>query len=114
VLVRAEIANREAVLRPGMFMAVRLKGRVAPAVLVPEAALVPEQGRMFVFVVDGEKALRKEVRIGRRKPGLVEITEGLAGGEQVIVEGTQNVRDGGEVEVVSAASAPNDNGSGAS
>jgi membrane fusion protein, multidrug efflux system len=106
VLVRAEIANRDAVLRPGMFMAVRLKGRVAPAVLVPEAALVPEQGRMFVFVVDGEKAVRKEVRIGRRTPGSVEITEGLAGGESVIVEGTQNVRDGGDVAVVSAAQPP--------
>jgi membrane fusion protein, multidrug efflux system len=87
-------------------MAVRLKGRVAPAVLVPEAALVPEQGRMFVFVVDGEKAVRKEVRIGRRTPGSVEITEGLAGGESVIVEGTQNVRDGGDVAVVSAAQPP--------
>jgi membrane fusion protein (multidrug efflux system) len=103
VLVRADIDNRDGSLRPGMFMAVRLKGKIAPAVLVPESALVPEQGRMFVFVADGDKALQKEVRIGRRRPGEVEITEGLTGGESVVTEGTQNLRDGAAIRVAGAA-----------
>jgi membrane fusion protein (multidrug efflux system) len=103
VSVIAEIPNSDGALRPGMFMSVRLKGRVAPAVLIPEAALVPEQGRMFVFVAANEAAEQREVRIGRRQPGIVEITEGLAGGELVVVEGTQNLRDGAPISVVSAA-----------
>jgi membrane fusion protein, multidrug efflux system len=94
VTVRAEIPNKDGALRPGMFMTVNLQGDLMPALLIPEAAIIPEQGRTFVYVVDGDKAARREVRIGRRRPGEVEITKGLNEGERVIVEGTQNVREG--------------------
>ena len=94
ITVRAEIPNGDGLLRPGMFMTVNLQGEVTPALLVPEAAIIPEQGRAFVFVVQDGKALRREVRLGRRRPGEVEITQGLEENERVIVDGTQNVRDG--------------------
>ncbi|MFL6550902.1 MAG: efflux RND transporter periplasmic adaptor subunit [Povalibacter sp.] len=94
VTVRAEIPNPEGLLRPGMFMTVNLQGEATPTLLVPEAAIIPEQGRTFVFVVVDGKAVRREVRIGRRRPGEVEITQGLQEGEQVVVEGTQNIREG--------------------
>lgn len=97
ITVRAEIPNKDGVLRPGMFMTVMLRGDVAPALLVPEAAVVPEQGSTFVFVVHNGLVERREVRIGRRRPGLVEIVEGLAEDERVVVEGTQNIRDGSSV-----------------
>lgn len=95
--VRAEIPNRDGVLRPGMFMTVLLQGAVVPTLLVPEAAIVPEQGRMYVFVLDGNVAQRREVKIGRRRPGEVEIVSGLKEGERVVVDGTQNLRDGSVV-----------------
>ncbi len=38
--------------------------------------------------------MRREVRIGNRRPGSVEVLSGVAVGEYVIVEGTQKVRDG--------------------
>jgi len=94
VTVRAEIPNPEGLLRPGMFMTVNLQGEATPTLLVPEAAIIPEQGRTFVFVVVDGKAVRREVRIGRRRPGEVEITQGLQEGERVVVEGTQNIREG--------------------
>lgn len=97
ITVRAEIPNREGVLRPGMFMTVALQGEPKPALLVPEAALVPEQGKTFVFVVNDDIVERREVRIGRRRPGEVEILEGLREQEHVVVEGTQNVREGTRV-----------------
>lgn len=103
VTVRAEIPNRDGTLRPGMFMTVVLQGAVVPTLLVPEAAIIPEQGRMYVFVVDGEVAHRREVKIGRRRPGEVEIVSGVKEGERVIVEGTQNVSDGGAVQEQSSA-----------
>lgn len=93
ITVRAELPNEDGLLRPGMFMSVRLQADVTSALLVPEAAIVPEQGRLFVFVVRDGVATRREVRIGRRRPGEVEITEGLSENEKVIVEGTQKVRD---------------------
>jgi membrane fusion protein (multidrug efflux system) len=80
-----------------MFMTVKLQGEVTPALLVPEGAIVPEQGRVFVFVVENGQATRREVKLGKRRPGEVEVVEGLKEGERVVVEGTQNLRDGGPV-----------------
>jgi membrane fusion protein (multidrug efflux system) len=97
IAVRAELPNPKGELRPGMFMTVKLQGEVTPALLVPEGAIVPEQGRVFVFVVENGQATRREVKLGKRRPGEVEVVEGLKEGERVVVEGTQNLRDGGPV-----------------
>jgi membrane fusion protein (multidrug efflux system) len=97
IAVRAELPNPKGELRPGMFMTVKLQGEVSPALLVPESAIVPEQGRVFVFVVQNGEAIRREVKLGKRRPGVVEIVEGLKEHERVVIEGTQNLRDGGPV-----------------
>lgn len=97
IAVRAELPNPKGELRPGMFMTVKLQGEVTPALLVPEGAIVPEQGKTFVFVVENGEAIRREVKLGKRRPGEVEIVEGLKEHERVVVEGTQNLRDGGPV-----------------
>ncbi len=44
---------------------------------------------------------RREVETGRRRPGEVEILDGLQPGERVITEGTQKVRPGQQVEILS-------------
>ncbi len=97
IAVRAELPNSKGELRPGMFMTVKLQGEERPALVIPEAAIVPEQGRTFVFVVENGEAVRREVKLGKRRPGQVEIVEGLKEHERVVVEGTQNLRDGGPV-----------------
>jgi membrane fusion protein (multidrug efflux system) len=106
VMVRAELPNRDGVLKPGMFMQVILTRDVAPALMMPEQAVVPEQGRTFVFVVDGGKASRREVQLGRRRPGEVEIVAGLRENERVVVEGTLKVREGAQVREANAAPPP--------
>jgi membrane fusion protein (multidrug efflux system) len=105
IAVRAELPNPDGVLRQGMFMTVSLKGEVTPTLLVPEEAVVPERGHAYVFVIHDNVAERREVRTGKRRPGVVEIAEGLAEGERVVVEGTQNVRDGSRVEEAPPATA---------
>ncbi|MGE0580507.1 MAG: efflux RND transporter periplasmic adaptor subunit [Steroidobacteraceae bacterium] len=97
VTVRALVPNSELLLRPGMFVNVTLRKDEYDALVIPEQALVPEQSKQYVFVVDGDKVARREVQIGRREPGKVEIVSGLAQGERVVVEGTQKVRDGSVV-----------------
>ena len=94
IIVRAELPNPNGVLKPGMFMTTKISAAAMPALLIPEGALVPEQGKTFVFVVKDGIASRREVTIGRRRPGEVQITTGLANGERVVVEGTQKIRDG--------------------
>lgn len=95
--VRAELPNRDGLLRPGMFMSVHARGRETPTLMLPEGALVPEQGKTYVYVVDDGRVTRREIQTGGRVPGSVAVLAGLEAGERVILEGTQRVRDGARV-----------------
>ncbi len=103
VTVRALLANEDGALRPGMFLNVSLANDEREALVIPEQALSPEAERQYVFVVSDGKAERREVRIGGRSPGSVEVLAGLTVGERVIVEGTQKVRDGAAVRATEIA-----------
>lgn len=94
VTVIARIPNGEGLLKPGMFLTVTLEKERDNVLLVPEEALVPRQGRQFVYVVEEGRAVEREVELGGRVPGLAEIRQGIAPGELVITQGTQRVRDG--------------------
>ena len=67
-------------------------------------AIVPENDRHFVFVVEDGRALKREVVVARRRPGEVEILEGVTMLDQVIVDRTLNVRDGLPVRAKQVAS----------
>ena len=111
VTVRAHVPNTDLALKPGMFLNVSLARDEHDALMVPEAALMPEQSRQFLFVIEEGRAVRREVHIGRRQPGRVEVVAGLKAGEQVIVEGTQKVREGGTVRVLEPAAPTQSTGS---
>jgi membrane fusion protein (multidrug efflux system) len=82
-----------------MFLTVALEKQRANVLLIPEEALVPREGRQYVFVVEDGKAMEREVTLGGRAPGLAEISGGVAAGELVITEGTQRVRSGSAVQM---------------
>jgi membrane fusion protein (multidrug efflux system) len=94
VTVRALLPNDRGMLKPGMFLTVRLTRGASNALLVPEESLVPEQGNVFVYVVRDDRVEKREVHIGQRRVGEVQIVAGLTVGEQVVTEGTQKLRDG--------------------
>jgi len=102
VTVRALLPNPKGLLKPGMFLTVRLSRGAIDALMMPEEALVPEQGNMFVFVVTDGVAEKRQVRIGQRRVGDVQVAEGLAEGELVVTEGTQKLRDGAAVSLQAA------------
>lgn len=110
VTVRAAVPNPDLALKPGMFLTVALSQDQRPALVIPEEALVPEQARQFVYVVRGEVVEKREVTLGRREPGFVEITDGLRAGDRVVTEGTLKLRDG---VLVREAEAPGAAGGGA-
>ena len=97
VTARALMPNAEGLLKPGMFLTVRLVRDEADAIVVPEEAIVPEQGDVYVFVVKDGLAEKRRVRTGQRRIGDVEVTEGLLAGERIVIEGTQKLRDGTQV-----------------
>jgi membrane fusion protein (multidrug efflux system) len=102
VIVRAVVPNRDGALKPGMFLTVALSQDERPALMIPEEALVPEQARQFVYVVQGDSVAKREVTLGRREPGFVEITNGVAAGDRVVIEGTLKLRDGAQVRDIEA------------
>jgi len=102
VTVRALIPNPQGLLKPGMFLTVRLSRGAVDALLVPEQALVPEQGDLYVFVVSEGTAAKRKVRIGQRRVGDAQVVEGLAAGDIVVTEGTQKLRDGAPVKLLQA------------
>jgi membrane fusion protein (multidrug efflux system) len=106
ITVRAIVPNRDAALRPGMFLTVSVAKDERQALMIPEQALVPEQSRQFVYVVQGGKAKKREVQIGLRQPGRVEVSTGLIAGEFVVTEGTQKIREGSSVRELQVAAGP--------
>nr|WP_315233343.1 efflux RND transporter periplasmic adaptor subunit [uncultured Albidiferax sp.] len=110
--VRACIDNRQMQLRPGMFARVNtVFGEREKALVVPEEAIVPQGGKQFVLkLVPGSEAdalvtQRTEVKVGVRRPGKVEILEGLNEGDRVVTAGQQRLqKDGTAVRVVDLAS----------
>lgn len=109
--IRGCIDNRALQLRPGMFARVTaVFGERENARVIPEEAIVPQGGRQMVIkLVDGPDgdtkiAQRVEVKVGIRRPGRVEITDGLQPGDMVVTAGQQRVqRDGMPVRVIEMA-----------
>lgn len=99
IVVRAMIPNPDAKLKPGLLMTVELLKSPREAIGIPETAIVPEGRKQFVFVVQDAKVEKREIVIGARRPGDVEVTEGLKKDEKVVVQGTMMVRDGGAVSI---------------
>ena len=114
IVIRAQVANTDTRLRPGMFARVRLiTEERADALVVPEQALVPQGTEQFVFRVADGKAQRVRVEIGQRGDGKVEVRQGLAGDDVVVVAGQLKLRDGVPVTIAgrpagAVAAGPND------
>jgi membrane fusion protein, multidrug efflux system len=101
VLTRATIPNPKGVLIDGQLVTVETEiGRPQEKVVVPQSALIADQGGVYVFVVEDGKAVQKRVKTGGASGTGVVIDEGLAGGELVIVDRLQAVRPGAPVRAV--------------
>jgi len=95
ILARAEIANPDGQLIPGMLMHVTILQNERNAVIVPEEAVTQKEEKHFLTLIDSEgKAAIRAVTVGSRHDGIVEIREGLQIGELVIVRGMGFVRSG--------------------
>jgi membrane fusion protein (multidrug efflux system) len=102
-MVKARIPNPEFDLKPGMFANLDLTLKIREnSVVIPESALnqLQEGGRASVFIVDqNQTAQMRQVKLGMRLPGQVEILEGVKPGELVIIEGLQKIGPGAPVRV---------------
>ncbi|MCB4824488.1 efflux RND transporter periplasmic adaptor subunit [Roseicella aerolata] len=84
--VRIELPNSDGVLLPGMYAEVEVATGGGAAIAVPDGAVIDSGTRRVVLVERGEGRYEpREVRTGRRGGGLVEVREGLAEGDRVVV-----------------------------
>jgi RND family efflux transporter MFP subunit len=99
IQVRGVLPNEKGVLDAGMRARVRIPvGDPRKSLLVTERAVGTDQGRRFMYVVNGKQEVeRRDVVLGRLTDGLQVVKEGLAPEDWVIVNGIQRVRDGMKV-----------------
>ena len=103
-LLKARLDDPAGRLQPGGFANVELIVNVhEDSLVVPEEALVPTRTGYMVFVVEDQLAHRRDVSIGLRRPGEVEIRQGLAPGDTVIRSGQMAVADGDRIRIVDGA-----------
>lgn len=91
--MRALLDNRDRTFTPGLFARVQMPGSAQfNALLVDDKAILTDQDRKFVYVVDKDgKAQRRDVEIGRIYGGLRIVQKGLEAGDRVIIDGVQKV-----------------------
>jgi RND family efflux transporter MFP subunit len=89
LLAEADLPNPSGVLRPGSFAKANVVVETnAPGIFIPTSAVVNFAGMQKVFVVEGGKAVEKEVKIGGKRAGRddVEVATGLRAGELIVAE----------------------------
>lgn len=93
IRARAKLANPDASMTPGMFARVELLGRNAyPALLIDERAILTDQDRKYVYVVDAANtAQRRDIELGRQFAGMRVVNAGLQSGDRVVVNGTRKI-----------------------
>jgi membrane fusion protein (multidrug efflux system) len=104
IQVRAILPNPDGRLIPGLLLRVDLLRNIRQALMIPEEALIAQADKQFVMLridKDGKDSVEKrEVKIGLRQPGSVEILSGLSEGQQVVTHGNDKVRPGDVLEVM--------------
>jgi RND family efflux transporter MFP subunit len=98
LMAEAEVMNQGGLLRPGMFARAQIvSDSKGVALMVPEKAVVSLAGVNKVFIVEGDHAAERLVKLGARDGSMVEIIEGIKLGDRVITSNTEKLHDGIQV-----------------
>ena len=102
IKVKAEFDNRETTLWPGQYVNTKLIVQTLKnAVVIPQNAIITNAKGTYVYVLDKDHAARLVPVQRVYGAGLDAAVSGLAGDEQIITEGKQNVRPGAKVRLAS-------------
>jgi multidrug efflux system membrane fusion protein len=99
--LKASFANEDGRLFPNQFVNVRLHVRIIEnAIVIPGAAVQYGAQSTYVFAIEDNKARMREVSLGRADDDKVVVTKGLNGGELIVLEGLERLRDGRAVQII--------------
>jgi membrane fusion protein (multidrug efflux system) len=98
VIMRAICANPKQEILPGSFAKVSIVASTnTNAYLLPTQAIVPILKGQKVYVAQGDSVIERKVKTGVRKDDVIEVTEGLKAGDEVVVEGVMYLRNGAKI-----------------
>lgn len=102
VSVTVAVDNHDGRLRPGLFTRLNIVyDHISQAALVPKAAVLSDQGKNSIFIVEDGKAYRKPVMLGADVGGRVQVVSGVEVGATVVVAGQSALTEGVAVKIIS-------------
>lgn len=109
VTLRADLPNPDNALRPGMLLSVRVYRPERQALVIPEIALVQVGSQSFVYRIGEQNVVKQTgVTVGARRRGEIEVVEGLAAGDRIVVDGVGKLRDGATIRELAPGAPPPD------
>jgi membrane fusion protein, multidrug efflux system len=99
IKIRLEFPNEKNLLRPGMSGTIKVLNAFGQTILIPYKAVTEQLGEYFVYLVNGDKVTQTKVILGKQIGGNVIVRDGLKEGQQVVVQGVQNLREGSAIKI---------------
>ena len=110
IKARAEFPNPDGKLKPGMLMHVQIDRAARSAVALPEAAVAIDASQPFVYVIDKKNghmmAQQRDVTVGSRQDGWVEIKDGVKAGESIVADGLDRIQPNAPLRMAGAPGGP--------
>ena len=103
ILSRIIVDNSKFEIIPGQLMTVKIIYDEKNQIGVPESAVTIQGNTAFVYSVNDNTAVKKNIEIGKRNFGKVSVISGLNEGDIVISEGVTKVRDKGKIKIITSA-----------
>lgn len=105
VKLKAEFANHDGALFPNQFVNVRLHvSQIDNALTIPSAAVQRGAPGLYAYVVQADNTVQlRPLKVGPTDGDRVQVLDGLASNERVVVDGVDKLRDGAPVELIDAA-----------
>jgi len=101
--VEITMDNAAKKLKPGMLASVALQGSgEAAQIMVPKQSVIKENGKAYVYAVSGGQLKKIEVTTGREVNAYIEILSGLNKTDEIVVQGSDKVKEGSKFNIVSA------------
>ena len=100
ILARIIVNNSEFKIIPGQLMTVKIIYNETKEIGVPESAVIIQGNTAFVYVINNDIALKKNIKIGKRNFGKVSIISGINEGDLVVSEGVSKVRDKTKIKII--------------
>ena len=102
LLIRIKIDNEKFELIPGSLLEVKIKFNQRDSLSVPDTSIMLEGNKVYVYkVIENNNIEKKEVRIGVRNEGLVEVLSGLDEGDTIVAAGLKKVNPKGKIKPIS-------------